>query len=253
MHLPLRCVAAICRHAWVSVGSGLAVAACLLALAPAASAQGLNVSADYGAMTAYHSFLNTMVSASTSSSGRAGQIISAVGNSCPGALSDLSSLSASQLNRTALSSLGAEIDADLDISYLAPSSAALNRFAGALGALDWAGTGPVHTTNRLIAAERSLVHLQQSDICKDATLLDAAPRSEPARTGAFLTRYNHAEESLTNAVSGFQALLVRYETTSEHKLVSQINALVTEFSAQSSATEQSDGEQVLGELGVTYD
>jgi hypothetical protein len=222
-----------------------------MALLPGvASAQSAGSSADLAALNAYHTYLGALNAEVQSSESHDALIVDGVTNTCPGALEDLNNLSSSQLKKSALTDFADEVDADLDIAYMAPSKTPLTNFASTLTGLTWSSTSQFQTTTQLISTERAMLRLAQSNICADATTLDAAPLSEPQTTGTFLKRYRRAASNLRSALGAFQSLLSKFETSSERKLVTQINSLVSQFSTQSGSTEQSDASTVMSELGV---
>ncbi len=226
-----------------------------LALIPAAAsaattAQSSNASTDLSALTAYHTYLSSLTADASSAAARDTQILDGVTNTCSDVLADLNKLSAGQLKKSALTAFGSEVDAGLDLAYISAGTAALNRFATALDGLSWSTTSQFNTTMTLIAGERALLDTTPPRLCPDAIALDAAPLSEPTTTRHFLSRYHRASSALNSDLSAFQALLTKFETKSEGKLVAQINALVSGYSSQSTSTEQSDADAVLSELGV---
>jgi hypothetical protein len=223
----------------------------LAVLPGAASAQSVNTSADLAALNAYHTYLDALNADSISSANGASLILDGVTNTCPGALSGLTGLSAAQLKKSALSDFADEVDADLGLAYLAPSRPALNAFATSLTGLNWSTSTQDATTTHLISAERGMLRVAAPNLCADATTLDAAPLSEPDTTGTFLRHYRRAAGNVRLALKAFQALVDRFETKSEHRLVSQINTLVAEFSSVSSLTEKTDAAAILSALGVS--
>jgi hypothetical protein len=207
-------------------------------------------SADQTALSAYHGYLADLSGDAQSSAARDTQVVDGVDSACPAALSDLNELPAAQLNQSALTDFADEVDADLDIAYMAATKPALTTFASTLTSLQWTTATQDDTATRLIQTERTLAGMTGSVICDDATTLDAAPLSEPAATAKFLTRYRRVTGNLHAAVEGFQALLSQFETKPEAKLVAQINTLVSQFSTQSGSVEATDASTVLSELGL---
>ncbi len=213
--------------------------------------QSTNTSADQAAMTAYRTYLSALIAAAPTAAARAGQVVSGADSSCPGALSDLTKLSSSQLQNSALTAFGHEIDADLAIAYAGAGTAALNRFAQTLGGLTWSTQAQSSTPLHLIASERALAGLTPSDLCADATSLDGAPLSEPTTTKRFLARYSAVTQALETNLSSFKVLLAKFETAGERKLVAQINSLVAQYATLSETTEQTDATALLSDLGVS--
>ena len=226
----------------------------LTLLVPGAGArtatQSTNTSADQAAMTAYRTYLSALTVAAPTAAARASQVVAGVNTSCPGALSDLSKLSAGQLQKSALTAFGHEIDADLSIAYVGAGTAALNRFAQTLDGLTWSTQAQSSTTTHLIASERALASLDPSSLCMDATSLDGAPLSEPTTTKRFLARYGAVTQALATNLSSFKALLAKFETAAESKLVAQVNSLVAQYATLSETTEQTDATALLSDLGV---
>jgi hypothetical protein len=177
-------------------------------------------------------------------------LAAAAGAAVVNALTDLNKLSASQLKKSALTAFADEVDADLALAYVGTGAAPLTKFAAALNGLSWSTPTQLNTTLHLIGGERALLGLDQSHICPDAIALDAAPLSEPTATKRFLARYDRVADALSTDLTAFQALLVKFETKSESKLVTDINSLVSDYSAQSTATEQTDADAALSGLGV---
>ena len=222
--------------------------------APAAAARtgrSTNSDADGFALTAYHVYLSSLAAGAQSAAARASLVIDGVSDTCPDVLDDLAKLSAGQLEKSALTAFGQEVDADLEIAYVSGNTSALSRFANVLDGLTWSTPAQYNTTIRLISSERALIGMTPSNLCEDATSLDAAPLSEPTTTRRFLGRYRAASAALNSALSAFESLLAEFETKSETKVVAQIDVLVSQYAAQSSSTEQSDATAVLSELGVS--
>jgi hypothetical protein len=178
-------------------------------------------------------------------------VVSGVSASCPDALSDLSKLSAGQVDAPALAAFGNEVDADVQLAYISGNAAALNKLGGVLDGLSWSTATPADTTTAFIGTERALAALAPPSLCKDAAALDAAPLSEPLSSKHFLARYHAATHALNSARVAFQALLARFETTAETKLVAQINALAAQYVSQAGATEQTDADAALSALGLS--
>jgi hypothetical protein len=209
------------------------------------------VGADLTALNAYNRYLTALVGAEHASAGRDQQIITTVSTTCSDALADLSQLSSSQLKQSALTDFADEVDADLDLAYMSATRSAGNRFASTLSGISWPTSAEQRTTSRLISGERTLLGVGESNLCGDASTLDAAPLSEPSATLKFLKRYRAAAAGLHSDLTGFQSLLSKFETASEQSVVVSINSLVTGFSDQSSQQEQTDATTVLSELGVS--
>ncbi len=226
----------------------------LATLAPVASAQSArpasNTGADQAAMAAYRSYLSAITLGAPAAAARANLVVTGVAASCPGALSDLNQLSSGQLAKSALTAFGREVDAALDLAYVGAQGAALNHFAAALSGLTWATPSQSATPTHLINSERALAALTPPSLCRDATSLDGAPLSEPTTTKRFLARYRAVSASLSVNLASFQSLLLKFETAAASKVVTQINTLVSQYSALSSATEQSDADAVLSDLGI---
>jgi hypothetical protein len=214
-------------------------------------AQANSITADLRALTGYHTYITALSGDARASAARDGQIVAGVEANCPNALTDLNNLSSDQLKQSALSDFGNEIDADLATAYLAPTRPALNAFGSSLTGLKWSGTNQTTTTSQLISTERKLLNVPESDLCGDASQLDAAPLDEPTGTTSFLMHYRTASRNESAALKAFQTLLSKYEISSEDKLVSQINTLVSQFSSQSGSTEQADASAILSDLGVS--
>lgn len=231
---------------------GVVLAAVLaLALGPSIAAA-RPARAGVAALHAYRAYLGALVAAEPAAGAREGRIVDGVARSCRGALSDLNRLSPTQLNAAALAEYGDEIAADLAVADTAAGRRPLDRFAGALAAVAWPTAAEALTTARLIAGERGMQSLAAAHLCADARTLDAAPRSAPATTLAFLRRERRAAAALRNALAGFRALLAQLETAADGRLVGTINGLVRAFSASARAREQRAGQRIESELGLAH-
>ena len=231
--------------------SGLALAVVPSAASAATPGRAGNAASDLVALTAYSTYLSSLTAAAPSAAARAGQLVAGVDSTCPDGLADLAKLSAAQLQKSALTAFGREVDAALDLAYVSVGTPAVNRFAITLDALTWSSPAQSAVTANLIGAERGLATTAAPDLCTDATALDAAPLSEPTTTQRFLARYRRASSSLATALSAFQTLLADFETKAESRLVAQINALVSQYSSQSASVESADADSVLSDLGVS--
>lgn len=206
--------------------------------------------ADVGALFAYRDYLSGLIGLGRRASARVAMVSSGVAHTCPRALSDLTRLSASQVRRSALTSFGDEIDADLVLAYMSPSTAVLADFSSALAGLRWPTTAQAQIPSRLLSADRALIAQPAPDLCADAHSLDGAPLSEPTSTARFLARFRGDARRQAQALQRFGGLLADFETGSERSLVAQINALVARFAGASSATQRGAANRILSTLGV---
>jgi hypothetical protein len=217
----------------------------------ASSPQSTNAGAEQSALSAYRTYLSALNAAGSSAAARDEQVVVGVASTCANALADLSELSTGQLNTTALTAFGNEVDADLDLAYVSAGAKPLTRFATALSGLTWSTPAEYSTTMQLISGERALLDLSQPHLCVDAIALDGAPLSEPTSTRRFLSRYARASTALNTDLAAFQSLLAKFETKSESRIVVQINALVSGYSSIATANEQTAAGSVLSDLGVS--
>jgi hypothetical protein len=223
-----------------------------LALGPGrAAAQGTDGQADATALVAYHRYLSALAGPlAAPAANRVEGVVELVSNRCADALAETNRLSPGQMDASAFSAFGAEVDGALTLAQLSAGIPALDRLAGALHHLTWTGGEPAGVTARFLTAERRLVGLPRPALCADATTLGVAPLSEPEGTRRFLGRYGPALAAARSALGSFRALLSRYASPGEARLLGSINALAARYRRNAAASEGTAAGTILAELGL---
>ncbi len=169
---------------------------------------------------------------------------------CADALAPTNRLSPGQMDASAFSAFGAEVDDTLTLAQISAGLPALGRLSAALSRLSWPDGAAGGVIGRFLTAEHHLVKLAPPSLCADATTLGVAPLSEPAGTRRFLPRYRPAMAAAESALGAFRALLSRYASTGEGRLLSSINLLAARYARNAAATNRTAAGTILTELGI---
>lgn len=231
----------------------LAIVIGLIAVCPAAaSAAPVNRASDRAALSAYHAYLNTLVSTVPAWRRDDNAYISSLAGKCGGVLAPLRHVPASSVNKQALLAWELEAGGDLDAVSVYPSSRpALGRMAASLAPLHWSSAGIRNVVSGFVGAERRLLALTPSNLCADSRVLAASHARRVAHgTAAFVSKFAHRVVAAGKAAGAFLAVLSRYASPSEHGLISSTNHLLHEFNAKIKALAGPEARKLVGVLGL---
>ena len=230
----------------------LAIAIGLLAVWPAASSAAVNRTSDHTALTAYHAYLNDLISMVPSWRTADDAYISSISGKCAGALSSLQHAAPGSFNKRALLAFGLEAGADLDAVSVYPSARpALGTLAASLGSLHWSNPGIQKVVSGYIGAERRLFALTPSDLCADAHALAASHgRSVSRGTAAFVTKFGHRVVAAGQIATAFLTVLARFAGPSDRGLVSSTNHLLHQFGTKVTALAGPEAKKLVAVLGL---
>jgi hypothetical protein len=218
---------------------------------PLAPPRAANLASARVAITAYATYLRTLVGSESASQADDAAYVSTVESGCRSSLEPLtqSGDAARPDVQNTLTALGKEIGDDLAISYDEVASTPFNELATVLERLRWVHGGRnTDVISGYITAETAMIGLSQSGLCQDALLAAAKPAVTPGATRTFLTEYEQTARTASTALGGFLELLHAYATAAERPLLQRITALAKEFATDSRTNLLASGQQLTTSL-----
>lgn len=244
--------------AGVVVTLGLGLAACIspatqVALAastpPPAVTPGDAASGE-AALNAYETYLQALVANTKLGRERDATVVSTVASTCPNALAPLGGEPSTPARQAVLSNLGEEIGADLELKFQSAAARPFRQLSITLDGLEWSSAAPVNAIKRLLAAERTVLHMAQSALCANAAAVASFPKAIPALTQSFVKRYLSASANVNRRLHAFLTVLQGYETAADQPTVAEIDTLVTQFSAATQAAQATYSQSIMSDLGL---
>ena len=224
----------------------------LCAAAPAvAHAAPIDTASDHAALKAYHTYVGALVASVPGGKRADASFVSTVDQNCANVLSNLGSLSSSQVSQSALQQFGEEIGGDLALRFHSAAAPAFTKLSAALAKLRWSSPSSSRAIHGLLTAVKATLALTPSDLCADARQLAAQPKAEPAGTQTFLRTYLPESALAKRRLTPFLDVLARFQTAKDHRVITSIDSLVQQFDAAASAAETKSSNQVVHDLGLS--
>jgi hypothetical protein len=227
--------------------AALLLAVGALGLAAASGAGAASRGAEASALNAYHTYLKALIAGVPADTSHVSALVTAVTNDCPEALAHVST---SSVNGSALANFGEEVADDVILRFSHGASKPVAKLAAELSQLHWPSQADDAAAAALPAAERALLALHQSHLCKDAAKLNSEPQREPTGTRKFLSDYLQASQALNTAASNFTMLLSGNQLPSQAKAIGSIDHLAARFAADSRRAQNRGSQQILAALGL---
>lgn len=197
-----------------------------------------NELADRRALSAYASYLTTLLSLQAVGQTNDSAFTTTVSEQCKAALAPLAQ-PPDEIDTTVqhtLTALGEEMGDDLSINFDAAALPAFTKFSDVLTRLHWKPlSGAALVVKHYTAKESAVLELTASNLCLDATDAQLKPSVIPDATRTFIKSYADASEQANYALSAMMTLLQTYEVPSEKALVGRISVLAGELSTDSKA------------------
>jgi hypothetical protein len=198
----------------------------------------LNELANRRALNAYASYLTTLVSQQATGQINDSSYITTISGQCKAALAPLTQ-PPDEVDTKAqhtLTVLGQEIGDDVTIAFDLSATQAFTRFSGVLKAQRWTRLSDATLViKRYISSETSMLALDASNLCIDASDAELHPDLVPDGTKTFLPIYEQMSNRANLALTSLMTLMQTYEVPSEKALVARISTLASELSTQSKA------------------
>ena len=210
----------------------------------------LNAASDHTALTAYQTYIQSLVANANLGRQRDAALVSTVASSCENALGQLNGEPSTPVRQAVLANLGEEIGGDLALAFLSEAKRPFAQLSTVLGGLQWSYGAPAKAIRQLLWAEHAVLRMPPSDLCANASQVSSYPRVIPTATQSFLSRYLAASANVSSRFHNFLTVLQRHETKADRPLVAEIDALVTQFGAASADAEQTYSESVMSNLGL---
>jgi hypothetical protein len=210
----------------------------------------VDTASDLAALGAYRGYLQALVTGATAARASEQLFVNTTASTCEGALTPVMSMSRSSVNGAALTALGQEIGSDLWLSFTSTASEPFTQLATTLAELHWTHRTTTQAVAAFVKAEHTVLTMLPSNLCKDALLLAAKPLVEPDTAKSFLLRYQTARTTLKARLTTFLAVLERFQTPAEAKLVSSIDKLASQFDALALSAQNSSASLLLTDLGI---
>ncbi len=210
----------------------------------------VDTSSDLAALTAYRTYLQALVAGAAGARADAQAFVTTTSSTCQGALTPITAMAKADVSGDALTALGQEIGSDLWLSFSSGATDSFTALATTLAGLEWTQRSTTQAVTAFIRAERAVLTMAPSNLCKDALLLASKPTVEPMSATSFLMRYQTARATLKLKLANFLSVLERFQTPAEAKLVSAIDKLASQFEALALTAQQSSATVLLGDLGI---
>lgn len=202
------------------------------------------------ALDAYETYIQALVASTKLGRERDATLVSTVQSTCPNALAPLNGEASTAARQAVLSRFGEEIGGDLALKFQSAAARPFKQLSRVLTGLEWSTPAPANAIKRLLSAERTVLRMPQSTLCANATAVASFPKLIPLPTQSFLKRYLGASANLNRRLHTFLTVIERYETPADEPVVSEIDALVAEFSAASQSAEQTYSQSIMSDLGL---
>lgn len=194
----------------------------------------LNYASDRRALSAYASYLTTLLNAAPTGNANDTAYISAISSQCKSALAPLTQPS-QQVNtevQHTLTVLGEEMGDDLAINFDQSAVAGFAKLTTALSRLHWSRySGWYGAIRRYVNTQNSVLALSPSSLCADAAYAELRPTVVPDGTRIFIKAYNESSRAANAALTNLTRLMETYEVPSEKSLVSRIASLASQASS----------------------
>jgi hypothetical protein len=210
------------------------IAVACLAVPAAASASvtstNMNRRADRAALSAYATYLQSLVAGKSSGVEAETLFASATTDTCYKALEPIAtSQTVPAGTSNALMSIGDEIGADARLEFFASATTPMSQLATTLTALHWGTAASAATVKRFLTAGEALMAVEPSNLCGDANSVASEAGAQqvtvPPATQIFLQSYT-SDSSLANTrLSAFVKLLNSYATSSDRAVAEKIDLL----------------------------
>lgn len=210
-----------------------------------ASAHGLNRRSDRAAMRAYNRYLGAIITRTTIGAGRDDAFLTAVHSGCLGYLKPF----AGEITSSAGHALGVELGADLAIRFTSANGRPLRRLARRLTQLTWSRPDVTAAVASFVTAEHQLVRLRTSRLCSDVIRLGYHPSYVSRRTRRFDHHFQEVTANASQALSGFIAVLQRYEHR-DRRLVLKIDRRAATYQRIADSIEGTDQTTLIHDLGL---
>jgi hypothetical protein len=241
-----------------AAATALIVVACLAVPAAAsASVAATNISrrADRAALSAYATYLQSVVSGRASGVEAEQLFASDTEITCYKALTPIvTSQSVPAGTSSALTSIGDEIGADSSLEFLTSATMPMSQLATTLSSLRWATSAPTTTVKRFIAADEALMALQPSNLCGDANSVASEANAQqvnvPPATQTFLETYTSDSNLANTRLTAFVKLLDSYVTSADRSVAAKIDLLAARVDGISSATITGGTKSLFHALGI---
>jgi uncharacterized small protein (DUF1192 family) len=211
----------------------------------------LNFASDRTALTAYATYLQSLVKSFPASQESATAYISETSGGCKSALEPLTTSNGQISNavQTTLTAIGEEIGEDLAINFDTTALDSFSKLSLTLDRLRWSARGQnAAIVKRYVDTQTALSEFAPSGLCADALLAASAPQMVPTATRAFLKQYDKVAAAANNGLTDFLSLLRTYQVPSEQKLVTRIAALAAEINRTAKADLLANGETLTSVL-----
>lgn len=210
----------------------------------------VDTDSDLAALTAYRTYLQALVAGAPDARDAAQAFVTTTSSTCEGALTPVTAMAKSDVNGDALTALGQEIGSDLWLSFSSGAADSFTVLSTTLASLRWTQRSTAQAVTAFIRAERTVLTMAPSNLCKDALLLAAKPTVEPTSAVAFLHLYQSARATLKAKLATFLSVLERFQTPAEAKLVSSIDKLASQFDSLALTAQQNSATALLTDLGI---
>jgi hypothetical protein len=210
----------------------------------------VDTASDLAALTAYRSYLQSLVTGATAARAQEQVFVTTTASTCEGALTPITSMAKSDVSGDALTALGQEIGSDLWLSFSSVAADPFTQLSQTLASLAWTHDTTAQAVMAFLNAERAVLTMPASNLCKDALLLAAKPTAEPVTAKTFLFHYQTARATLKARLATFLSVLERFQTPTEAKLVSSIDRLAAQFDSLSLTAQQGSAGVLLSDLGI---
>jgi hypothetical protein len=195
-----------------------------------------NELADHRALSAYAAYLTTLLSQQTAGEANDSTFTSTVSANCKAALEPLTQPPDevdANVQHT-LTVLGEEMGDDLSINFDQAATPAFNRFSGVITHLRWRPfSGAELVVKRYVSRETTVLALNASNLCLDASDAQLKPAVVPDTTKLFIKTYDDASDQANLGLTGLMTLMQSYEIPSEKALIAHISTLANELASQS--------------------
>ena len=235
------------------------IAAACLAVPAAASASvastNLNRRADRTALTAYATYLQSLVAAKPAAIDAEQIFASATAATCYKALEPIAtSASLPAGATTALTGIGDEMGADARLELLTSATTPLSQLATTLGSLHWGTAGPATTVKRFLAAAQTLIAMVPSNLCGDANSVASQTSAQqitvPPATQTFLNAYTSDSAAENIRLTAFVKLLNSYATSSDRATAAKIDLLAVKVDSLSALVITTGTKSLFRALGI---
>jgi hypothetical protein len=210
----------------------------------------VDTSSDLAALTAYRTYLQALVAGAAGARADAQSFVTTTSSTCQGALTPITAMAKADVSGDALTALGQEIGSDLWLSFSAGATDSFAGLSATLAGLNWTQHSTAQAVTAFIRAERAVLTMAPSNLCKDALLLASKPTVEPISATSFLLRYQNARTTLKAKLANFLSVLERFQTPAEAKLVTSIDKLASQFDSLALTAQQSSATMLLTDLGI---